>query len=168
MVDLTNRILPTGADAKNASNGNSTFLRKQPTKEIKNRTSTLFCPSGFELLKHDAQVNKIFDLKNINFSIKIEIEQELNGKNHPQAIGKALNLETAEYIQLIIPKSSIGQYRVPEVTNGTMESPVLQNDLSEDDGAFYEVWVKPFAFRELGSAVPEILGELNFVGEGIF
>ena len=92
----------------------------------------------------------------------------MNGKNHPQAIGKALNLETAEYIQLIIPKSSIGQYRVPEVTNGTMESPVLQNDLSEDDGAFYEVWVKPFAFRELGSAVPEILGELNFVGEGIF
>ena len=58
MIDLANRILPTGADAKNNS-GNSTFLRKQPTKEIKNRTSTLFCPNGFELLKHDDQVNFI-------------------------------------------------------------------------------------------------------------
>jgi len=61
MVDLTNRILPTGADAKNESAGNSTFLRKQPTKEIKNRTSTLFCPSGFELLKHDTQVNFFYE-----------------------------------------------------------------------------------------------------------
>ena len=53
MVDLANRILSTGD--KNAT-GNSTFLRKAPTKEIKNKTSTLFCPNGFELFKHDTQV----------------------------------------------------------------------------------------------------------------
>ena len=81
---------------------------------------------------------------------------------------KALNLETAEYIQLIIPKSSIGQYRVPENKNGTVESPILQSSLGDDDGSFYEVWVKPFAFREFHSDKFG-LGELsNLIEESLF
>jgi len=148
MIDLANRILPT--DAQN-NTGNSTFLRRTPTKEIKNRTSTLFCPTGFELFKHDAQ---------------IEIEQEMNKQISDLPRNKALNLETAEYIQLIIPKSSISQYRVPEVNNGTLESPILQNDVNDDDGSFYEVWVKPFAFREINS--DKLGGLQNLLEESLF
>jgi len=116
---------------------NNTFLGKEIKN--KNKTSTLFCPSGFEFFRN---------------SPKADIQEEIN--NHPSYSNtltkrKTLDVEKAEYVQLLLPKYSIGQVNMMDNSNGT-NLPTYQK--FDEESSLVEVWCKIFAIRDLANLTP--------------
>lgn len=60
---------------------------------------------------------------------------------------KTLDVEKVEYVQLLLPKYSIGQVGLMDKSNGT-DLPVY-NTFDNQDNSFVEVWCKIFAIRDL-------------------
>jgi len=61
---------------------------------------------------------------------------------------KTLDLEKAEYVQLLLPKYSIGQVNLMDSSNGT-NLPAYQK--FDDESSLIEVWCKIFAVRDLSN-----------------
>jgi len=119
--------------SKNISNSkNNTFLGKDSVIKNKNKTSTLFCPSGFEFYRE---------------SPKTEMQDE----SLPNTLTrrKTLDLDKAEYVQLLLPKYSIGKVDMIDSSNGTNNLPAYQK--FDEDGSLIEVWCKIFAVRDLSN-----------------
>jgi len=95
------------------------------------RTSTLFCPSGLEFF--DGQDNQ-------------SIHLGPDGKIYTNATS---NLENAEYLQLLVPRSTLARYNVNNNLSGMYGIP-FENEA--ENNSMLEVWCKVFMIRELKQA----------------
>ena len=86
--------------------------------------------------------------------LKADIQEEIN--NHPSYSNtltkrKTLDVEKAEYVQLLLPKYSIGQVNMMDNSNGT-NLPTYQK--FDEESSLVEVWCKIFAIRDLANLTP--------------
>ncbi len=93
------------------------------------KTSTLFCPSGMEF----------FDGED-NVAINMTEDGRLitNGTS---------NLESAEFLQLLVPRSTLTRYNVKNNLSGVYGGVSFDNE--KDDNSMLEIWCKVFMIREL-------------------
>jgi len=92
------------------------------------RTSTLFCPSGLEFF--DGQDNQ-------------SIHLGPDGKLFTNATS---NLENAEYLQLLVPRSTLARYNVNNNLSGMYGIPF---ESEGEDNSMLEIWCKVFMIKEL-------------------
>ena len=57
------------------------------------------------------------------------------------------NLESAEYLQLLIPRSTLTRYNVKNNLSGIYGGVSFDNE--KDDNSMLEIWCKVFMIREL-------------------
>lgn len=110
--------------------------------KAQNKSSTLFCPTGFEFFKN--RINTEGENTNeINF---------FNTANGPIGLSrsKTLDLEKAEYVQLILPKQSISRLSVSEYSSELNNIPAY-SEKSEEENTLIEVWCKIFAIRDVAA-----------------
>jgi len=93
---------------------------------IEGKSSTLFCPSGFEI-------------------VTAEEKQEIDN----QGTIYVPNIETAQYLQLILPRHSI-QLSFKNENGSDYTGPAVNED---GDGTLLELWCKVFYVRELASNI---------------
>lgn len=60
---------------------------------------------------------------------------------------KTLDLEKADFIQLLVPKYSVGRMGVTENTSEIENLPVQH--IPEEDNTLVEIWCKIYAVRDL-------------------
>jgi hypothetical protein len=96
--------------------------------EMRSNTTTLFCPKGLELIDEEEEQ-------------KVDMQDE-NNKARSSNIGKS------QYLQLFVPRSSLGQYNL-----GRAESQFNSPTYNEngDESSILELWCKVFFVRELSS-----------------
>jgi hypothetical protein len=95
--------------------------------EKEGKSSTLFCPSGFEI-------------------VTAEEKQEIDNEGTIYVP----NIEAAQYLQLILPKNSI-RLAIRNENGSDFSAPVIANE--EGDGALLELWCKVYYVRELASNI---------------
>jgi hypothetical protein len=117
----------------------SNLRRKNPTIMAKtltlsnhisadnSQTSTLFCPSGYELFNSEHN-----DLKDRGLR------------------KRTLDLEKADYIQLFVP-SKMARYNIRNSTEDLHDLPLLTEE--GDENSMLEIWCKVFLIRELTSTI---------------
>lgn len=99
-------------------------------------TSTLFCHNGMEFFENQDHTIPLDGEKS-----KIEMnELYLNG---------SLDLEKADFLQLIVPRKSVTRLNIKNNISGVYEVPEPSSD---ETNSVLEVWCKVFYVRELGSA----------------
>jgi len=115
------------------------FLEEEKPSVIstKNKTSTLFCPNGFEFFTQNSQVAMEEE--------KLESTQNLSNGMESFSVGKTLDLEKADYVQILLPKNMIGRYGVTENSSET-GIPIIPD---VEDKTLIEVWAKIYAVRDL-------------------
>jgi len=92
-------------------------------------TSTLFCPSGLEFYEKD---DKRIHMEGVEVDSRI------------------MDLEKAEYLQLLVPRHSLARYDVKNNISGLYGVPIQQHE--DNENSMLEIWCKVFLVRELNSS----------------
>lgn len=131
------------SDSSDLSSNSSgkTFLSK-PIVKARNKTSTLFCPTGFEFFKGTAEEEYPDNYTDFSF-----LSNVMGGYSHKP---RPLNLEKAEYVQLLIPRNSISRLSLSGNSSEVDRSAGYNN--SQGDSVV-QVWCKIFAVKGLSKAM---------------
>jgi len=130
-------------NSKFIKNSTNSFLgRKNSVVQAQNKTSTLFCPSGFEFFKTNQKMRV-----DEEFKMNPEFTNMNNGLG-PRS--RTLDIEKAEYVQLLLPKHSIGRMGITDNSSEIENLPFYQK--AEEDNSLIEVWCKIFAVRDIGAS----------------
>ena len=73
------------------------------------------------------------------------------GRDNFEIGAKTLDLEKAEYIQLLLPKQSIGRLGITENSSEINNLPTFQE--AEEQNSVIEVWCKVFAVRDFAASL---------------
>jgi hypothetical protein len=143
VVDLSEKMLENRAYSLSSfgsyDHHTGAFLEEEKPSIIttKNKTSTLFCPNGFEFFTQNTRVPMEEEKgeSTLRFSNGIE----------DLSVGKTLDLEKADFVQLLVPKNMIGRYGINEISSET-GIPIIPD---VEDKTLIEVWAKIYAVRDL-------------------